>query len=112
MLATSTLPAVFAESVAAGALAVIVLLASPGPLAPQVIDGEQVYQVLPQDAIPAIYNPEFVTGKKAGRIMASWEPVMGIVGPGGTAVAYSTWHLDRHEIVDDVVDGLPLAVTW
>ena len=90
----------------------LISVASPASLQAQVIDGDPVYDVLPRDAIPAIVDPEFVTGKKARRIMANWEQVIGIVGPEGTAVAYSTWHLDHHEIVDDVVDGLPLAVTW
>ena len=76
------------------------------------VDGAMMYNVLPVDAIPAILEPKFVSGKKADRIMRSDEQVIGIVGPGGTAVAYSTWHLDRHEIVNDVVDGVALAVTW
>ena len=93
---------------------VVWLAAITGPmlLPAQVIDGDPVYHVLPPDAILAIYHPEFVSGEQARRIMTDWEQVIGIVGPGGTAVAYSTWHLDRHEIVDDLVDGLPLAVTW
>ncbi len=78
----------------------------------QVIDGEQIYHVLPPDAIEAIYNPEFISSAEGARIMAAEEQVLGVVGPAGTAVAYSTWYLDEHEIVDDVVDGVPLAVTW
>ena len=92
--------------------AMLITSTLPASLPAQIIDGDPVYHVLPPDAILAIYDPEFVTGKMARSIMADDEQVMGIVGPGGTAVAYSTWFLDRHEIVDDVVDGLPLAVTW
>ena len=40
------------------------------------------------------------------------EPVLGVVGQDGTAVAYSAWQLDGHEIVNDVVDGVPIAATW
>ncbi len=76
------------------------------------VDGSMVYNVLPVDAIPAILKPKFVSGKKADRIMREEEQVIGVVGPAGTAVAYSTWHLDGHEIVNDVVDGVALAVTW
>ena len=76
------------------------------------IDGSQVFKVLPVDAIPAILKPQFVSGKKADRIMADEEQVIGIIGRNGTAVAYSTWHLDHHEIVNDVLDGVALAVTW
>ena len=76
------------------------------------VDGSPVHAVLPVDAIPAILEPTFVSGKKADRIMADEEQVIGVVGVNGTAVAYSTWHLDHHEIVNDIVDGVALAVTW
>lgn len=78
----------------------------------QIIEGEQIYHVLPPDAIKAIYNPEFISKVEGAQIMKADEQVIGLVGPAGTAVAYSTWYLDEHEIVDDVVDGIPLAVTW
>ena len=78
----------------------------------QVIDGEQIYHILPLDAIEAVFNPEFIGKVEAAQLMKAEEQVIGIVGPAGTAVAYSTWYLDQHEIVDDVVDGIPLAVTW
>lgn len=76
------------------------------------VDGEMMYSVLPVDAIPAILDPDFLEGAKAEKVMADDEQVIGVVGPRGTAVAYSTWHLDHHEIVNDVVDGVALAVTW
>ncbi len=78
----------------------------------QVIEGEQIYHVLPRDAIEAIFNPEFISNAEGAQVMKADEQVIGLVGPAGTAVAYSTWYLDEHEIVDDVVDGIPLAVTW
>ena len=77
-----------------------------------IVDGSPVHNVLPVDAIPAILEPTFVSGKAADRIMADEEQVIGVVGPKGTSVAYSTWHLDHHEIVNDMVDGVALAVTW
>ncbi len=78
----------------------------------QTVDGEPIYHVLPLDAIPAIYHPEFVPGEQAAKIMDPAEQVIGVIGPAGTAVAYSTWYLDEHEIVNDVLDGVPLAATW
>ena len=39
------------------------------------------------------------------------EMVIGVVH-NGIARAYSAWYLDRHEIVNDVVGGDPVAVTW
>ena len=35
-----------------------------------------------------------------------------LVGDGDEPRAYSTWQLDRHEIVNDTFDGRPVAVTW
>jgi hypothetical protein len=78
----------------------------------QEIDGDSVYTVLPKDAITAILEPVLISGDQADSIMNDEEQVLGIIGPGGTPVAYSTWHLDHHEIVNSVIDGLPLAVTW
>jgi len=78
----------------------------------QRVDGEPIKSVLPRDAIPAIMEPGYVTGEKAEQIMHPEEQILGIVGPNGTAVAYSTWHLDSHEIVNDRIDGAALAVTW
>ncbi len=94
------------------AIAGLLIALAVGLPAQLMVDGSRVYSVLPVDAIPAILDPAFVTGREAGRIMADEEQVIGVVGPNGTAVAYSTWHLDHHEIVNDVVDGIALAVTW
>ena len=76
-----------------------------------VVDGDSVYQVLPPDAIPAIRKPVYLTGKEASAQMLAKEPVMGLLYKGESR-AYSLWQLDAHEIVDDVIGGVPLAVTW
>ena len=76
-----------------------------------VVDGDSVYQVLPPDAIPAIRKPVYVTGKEASAQMSAKEPVMGLLYKGESR-AYSLWQLDAHEIVNDVIGGVPLAVTW
>jgi hypothetical protein len=73
--------------------------------------GADVYQVLPLGAIPAIDHPEFVTGEAADGQMKSGEPVLGIV-VGETARAYSLWQLDRHELVNDTIEGTAIAATW
>jgi hypothetical protein len=68
-----------------------------------------LHTVLPRDAIPAIDKPSFepvVTAKLNDR-----ELVLGVVGEREQR-AYSTWQLDRHEIVNDVFEGKPIAVTW
>ena len=39
------------------------------------------------------------------------EPLL-VVVDGGEARAYSTWHLDNHEIVNDYINGKAITVTW
>ena len=75
------------------------------------IDGDPVYTVLPPDAIPAIRKPRHVTGEAAHGTMKPDEPVIGLLVEGG-ARAYSLWHLDAHEIVNDEAGGKKFAVTW
>ena len=63
------------------------------------------------DAIPAILDPEFVTVAEADSRMEPMEQVLGL-SVNGEHRAYSVRMLSRHEIVNDVVGGVPLAVTW
>lgn len=71
----------------------------------------EIVSLLPPDAIPAIYNPEFVTGAEADEQYAADERVLG-VEINGDARAYSIPYLNGHEIVNDVVGGEAIAVTW
>ncbi len=75
------------------------------------IQGSPILTVLPVDAIPAIDNPQYVSVAGADRFMRPDEFVLGITD-GKTAKAYSTWLLNHHEIVNDGLGGVPLAVTW
>jgi hypothetical protein len=75
------------------------------------VDGDPIYRLLPPNAIPAILDPEYVSGEQAEQQMRDTEPVMGLVID-GQAMAYSLWQLDAHEIVNDVVNDIPIAVTW
>ena len=68
-----------------------------------------LHVVLPRDAIPSIDKPAFEPSSKAK--LDDREPVLGIIGDHEQR-AYSTWQLDRHEIVNDVFEGKPIAVTW
>lgn len=74
-------------------------------------DDNTLHVVLPRDAIPAISKPEFEPASRVGRDMADNELVIGVVGEREQR-AYSTWQLDRHEIVNDTFEGRPIAVTW
>lgn len=77
----------------------------------EIIEGDKMYYILPLDGIPAIDDPEFVSVLKAEKFMNDDELVMGLVVD-GDARAYSTWHLDKHEIVNDYVGGVHVSVTW
>lgn len=83
----------------------------PEPTVFGVFEADTMYTVLPPDAIPAIREPEYVSGAAAQTQMSPDEPVIG-VAIGDEAVCWSTWHLDRHEIVNDQVGGRSIAATW
>ena len=67
--------------------------------------------LLPKDAIPSIDNPTFYSAAEADAEYEDDELVLGVAFD-GDARAYSTALLSRHEIVNDVVNGRPIAVTW
>jgi hypothetical protein len=71
----------------------------------------EMVTVLDKDGIPSIDNPRFIDETEAERQYGSSELVIG-VEIDGDARAYSVPHLSRHEIVNDVVGGQPVAVTW
>ncbi|MCU0832599.1 MAG: DUF3179 domain-containing protein [Rhizobiaceae bacterium] len=65
----------------------------------------------PKDGIPAIMAPEFIPVTDEKRLGAR-EPVLSFAGPSGAARAYPIRYLMWHEIVNDVVDAIPVAVTF
>lgn len=69
----------------------------------------QFSQVLPREAIRPIYKPEFATGDRSA--LQDDELVLG-VAVGGEARAYSVSVLNSRELVNDVVGGVPIIVTW
>ena len=74
-------------------------------------DGQEyvISQLLPRDGIPPIYDPVFVSWDEA--IIDPEELVMG-VEINGDARAYPVGVLRSREMVDDVVGGVPVLVTW
>ena len=78
----------------------------------ELIDGDFMYTLIPPGGIPEINDPVFVDASEAASWMNDDEMVIGILGPGGKTRAYSSWHLDHHEIVNDHVGKTPIAVTW
>jgi hypothetical protein len=63
------------------------------------------------DGIPSIENPKFAEPEIADETYDPDELVLG-VDISGDIRAYSVPLLSRHEIVNDVVGGKPIAVTW
>lgn len=81
----------------------------PAPVpAPRTV---RIITIIPRDAIPAILEPRFVSGEEAESLMSPSERVIG-VSINGDHRAYSIPTLSRHEVVNDVVGGAPVAVTW
>ena len=67
--------------------------------------------LLPFDGIRSIEDPVFLDRARADQLYSPDELVLGIEINGDTR-AYSVPLLSRHEIVNDVVGGKPVAITW
>jgi hypothetical protein len=65
----------------------------------------------PKDGIPSIDNPHFVPVEEADEWLQDIEPVI-FIQIGADARAYPIQIIVWHEIVNDVVDGMPVAVTF
>lgn len=66
-------------------------------------------QIIPRDAIRPIYEPKFITGQAAK--LDPGELVIG-VDINGESKAYPVAPLNFREMVNDVVGGVPLLVSW
>ncbi|MBK9748962.1 MAG: DUF3179 domain-containing protein [Chloroflexi bacterium] len=66
---------------------------------------------VPRDGIPPIDNPTFESMADAATWLQPQSPVIAFA-LNGTARAYPLAILTRHEIVNDVVSGVPVAVTF
>jgi hypothetical protein len=65
----------------------------------------------PRDGIPSIDQPSFISPDEARQWLADNEPVIALEVD-GDARAYPLQILTWHEIVNDVVGGLPVTVTF
>lgn len=65
----------------------------------------------PKDGIPALSDPSFISAASETRI-ADTEPVITVEIDGATPRAYPIRYLTWHEIVNDEVGGVPVAVTF
>ena len=75
------------------------------------VDLADIIALLPPDAIPSIDAPQFDTVEDASAWLAPQEPVISFVHE-GDARAYPLHILTWHEIVNDVVGGEPVIVTY
>ncbi len=99
---------------------VLVLVAVPGIASAQQLNGFDLSDALipaaaierggsPRDGIPAIDHPRFLPASRAG--LADDDRVLGLAH-GGVVRAYPVAILNWHEVVNDRVAGLPVAVTY
>lgn len=66
---------------------------------------------VPRDGIPAITDPKMAPASTTAGLDPR-EPVMTVELPGAEARAYPIRYLTWHEIVNDAVGGVPIAVTF
>lgn len=80
----------------------------PDPL----VDPEQIISGgPPPDGIPSIDDPQFVTLEEADEWLGTKEPVV-YLEAGGEVHAYPIQIMTYHEIVNDTVGDIPVAVTY
>jgi hypothetical protein len=97
-------------------LTVATLLLGPAPHSPAGqelrIDPREIVAVLPKDTIPAIRDPAPLQVQAAAvRAVNDGDQVLGVT-IGEESRAYPIAFLSWHEIVNDIVGGVPIAVTW
>ncbi len=71
------------------------------------------YQAVPRDAFPVFNNPVMMKGPAAERegTINGRDAVIG-VAHGGEAKAYPITIMGVHELGNDTIGGVPIAVTW
>lgn len=82
--------------------------------ATSIMEGGKRYEitsVLPRDAIPAVFDPDFLPADDADAQYRDTDLVIG-VSIDSDHRAYHVPYLSGREIVNDVVGGKPIAVTW
>ena len=95
-----------------GAMLVLAACApSAASSATSTADDYEIITLLPKDAIPSIDRPRFYSAAAADDEYEPDEVVIGVEFD-GDARAYSVGLLSSHEVVNDMVGGRPIAVTW
>lgn len=89
-------------------------LSTKGGRSAAFLDGIRLSALTPNtavDGIPAIDKPLFDTPQEASSLLHDADLVIGFEHA-GDARAYPVNLLSVHEVVNDVVGGLPVAITW
>ncbi len=68
-------------------------------------------ETLPRDAINPVYSPKFAKPAEVAELMIENELIMGL-NIDGDVRAYPVGIMKFREMVNDVVGGVPLLVTW
>jgi len=102
----SRIPATYVPSTYAGSIDEVIR--PEGPVASQFDDAEY-RQLRRPDAIPPIYDPEFLSADETD--LTGDELVIGL-NINGDARAYPAGLLYHREMVNDTVGGVPVVVTW
>lgn len=74
------------------------------------IRADEIQTILPEDAIPALVSPRYISGATASDVRSD-EEIIGL-SINGDARAFPIATLSAHEIVNDVIGGRAIAVTW
>jgi len=68
-------------------------------------------QVVDRDYFPVLDHPEMSSAAAAEEFLGDDEPVIGVV-LNGDARAYPVPVMGKHELANDTVGGVPVAVSW
>ncbi len=92
------------------------LLLAAAPLGAQEVFSEADYdaharQVVERDYFPVLDHPAMASAAAGDEALEPEEPVIGFT-INGAARAYPVAVMGRHELANDTVGGVPVAVSW
>ncbi len=76
-----------------------------------IIDLDSLSRTGRRDGIPSVDHPKFISQDEAGRWLGDKEPVVALA-LGNDVRAYPVQILMHHDVVNDVVNGVPVVVTF
>ncbi len=76
-----------------------------------IVPPDKIVYVLPKDSIPSINNPKFVSASEGNKFLSDDDLIFGLYYEGEVR-AYPALILVWHEIVNDIVQGTPIAITY